>query len=98
MSGAGESRLKSVIGVRVRLLALTILIVDPRKHETARASAKIWCLAMEALAEQMTRYIPNDEQRSEFVDGVKDDVQNKEYQLYCNMYAITRMWLTLGMS
>ena len=49
------------------LLAMVILIVDPQKHQAARIAAKIWSLAMEPLAEQMTRYIPNDQERSTFM-------------------------------
>jgi len=39
-------------------------------------------LALEALAEQMVRYFPDEEQLARFVEAVKKDVQNKDYQLY----------------
>lgn len=37
----------------------------------------------------MIPYIPNDEERTDFADGVKADVRNMDYQLYCYTYAIT---------
>jgi hypothetical protein len=50
-------------------------------------------LATEALAEQMIPFIPDDEERAEFVDRVKAELRNMDYQIYCYMYAITLILL-----
>ena len=73
-----------------------VLIVDRDKKELADALVNVWSLALEALAEQMIQYIPNDEERADFVDGVKADVRNMDYQLYTYMYTITLILLILG--
>jgi hypothetical protein len=64
-----------------------VLIVDHDK-ELADTLVNVWSLALEALAEQMIPYIPNDEERTNFADGVKADIRNMDYQLYCYTYAI----------
>ena len=64
-----------------------------RNKELADAFVNVWSLALEALAEQMIPYIPNDEERTDFADGVKADVRNMDYQLYCYTYAITLILL-----
>lgn len=60
-----------------------VLILDRDNKNLADAWVNVWSLAMEALAEQMISYIPNDEERADFVDGVKSDIRNMDYQLYC---------------
>ena len=66
-----------------------VLIVDRDNKKLADAWVNIWSIAMEALAEQMIPFIPNDEERAEFVDRVKAELRNMDYQIYCYMYAIT---------
>ena len=73
-----------------------VLIVDRDNKELADTLLNVWCLALEVLAEQMIQYIPNDEERADFVDGVKADVRNMDYQLYTYMYTITLILLILG--
>ena len=70
------------MGIRLRLLAL-LLILDPSNHVLAQRFCRMWTLALTALAEQMLRYFSNEEQLTAFVEGVKMDVQNKDYKLYC---------------
>ena len=82
-----------MIGDQVRVALGYILIVDPDKHEVAEDLVKVWCLALEALGEQMAQYIPNEEELSEFVSGIRRDIENKDYQLYCNMYI--PVWICL---
>ena len=43
---------------------------------------------MSTLAEQLTDYYPDDKERSEFAKAIIDDLCNKEYRLYCDMYRI----------
>jgi len=43
---------------------------------------------MEALAEQMVRYFTDEEQLADFVEGVKADIQNLDYQLYAYTYEV----------
>ena len=60
------------------------LIVDRDTKKLAGAWVKVWSLALEALAERMIPYIPNDEEHADFAEGVNADVRNMNYQLYCN--------------
>ena len=76
-----KSDLRLVIGVQVYHSSF-LLTRDESKHELWNRFAKIWTLALEALAEQMVRYFPDEEQLARFVEAVKKDVQNKDYQLY----------------
>jgi hypothetical protein len=44
---------------------------------------------MEAIAGQMGSEFDNDQELlSNFVEGVRSDFQNLDYQLYCNLYPI----------
>jgi hypothetical protein len=44
---------------------------------------------MEAIAEQMGAEFDNDQELlSDFVEGVRSDFRNLDYQLYCNLYSI----------
>ena len=56
------------------------LLIDPTKHELGRRFRNIWLMALEALADQMGVFEDN---LSEFVQGVRKDIENNAYQLYC---------------
>lgn len=45
-------------------------------------------MALEALAEQMVRYFPDEERLAEFLKGVRADVQNRDYHLYSYTYHV----------
>ena len=45
------------------------------------------------LLEKLSQHIPSEEGLSKFLDDVKSDIENKGYQLYCNMYRSTRICL-----
>jgi len=62
---------------------------DPAKHEIGRLCRKVWSVGLSDLAESLTRFIPNDEERSDFAEGVKADILNSDYNLYCLLYLIT---------
>jgi hypothetical protein len=78
-------------GPGVRLPVDVFSLLDPNKHELARHLLNVWCLAMQALAET-NQSTANEEELSEFVEGVKNDIENKDYQLYCNLYIPTPTW------
>jgi len=69
-------------------LLLELTGLDPSNHVLAGRFCKIWTLAMEALAEQMVRYFTDEEQLADFVEGVKADIQNLDYQLYAYTYEV----------
>jgi hypothetical protein len=81
-----------VIGEQVHSAGGCVLIVDPDKHKVARDLVNVWCLALQALAES-SQFTASEEELSEFVDGLKNNIENQDYQLYCNMYRPT--WICL---
>jgi hypothetical protein len=64
------------------------LTVDPTKHNVARVCGTVWAQAMEANADRMNRYYPDDEERNDFAQDVKNDVLNPNHHLYAEMYVI----------
>jgi hypothetical protein len=79
--------LKLALGDQV-LLCCNFLIVDPSKHDLANLCASVWAQVMEANAEKMNRYYPNDEERDDFAQDVKADVLNTNHHLYAKMYVL----------
>jgi hypothetical protein len=80
--------LKLALGDQVILLCNFLTTIDPTKHDLAKVCASVWAQAMEANSEKMNRYYPNDEERSDFAQDVKDDVLNTAHHLYAKMYVI----------
>ena len=64
------------------------LTLDSTKHDVARACRLVWSEAMETNAMEMTRYFPNYEEHSEFVQMVRRDMENTAYHWYCLMYVV----------
>ena len=53
-------------------------------------------LGFEALVEEMAQYFQTEELLDQFVEGVKADIQNKDYQLYLYPYVPVRLfWLLM---
>jgi hypothetical protein len=67
---------------------LTYSNLDPENHKVARDLCDVWRLALVALGEQMTMFIPDEKELSEFLEGVKRDIGNKNYHLYADMYLV----------
>ena len=84
MSDPGKSKSNLVPGDQV-YFSWDVLIIDPAKHSIGRVLAESLAGVMEACAEQMTRYYPNDEERFEFAEAVRRDMATPAYQLYGNM-------------
>ena len=68
------------------ILNVCVLIVDPKKHEVARTCQRVWAQGLRDLAGQLNQYFPNDEEREEFGEAVKNDVLNSNHHLYCMLY------------
>src|SRR5579859_6990479 len=68
----------------------SVLYIDPAKHELGGRFVEIWCLAMEALGQGMAMFIPDQAELSQFLEYVKCDIRNKEYQLYAELYLLNR--------
>lgn len=71
-------------------LNVCVLILDPKKHEIARTCQSVWAQGLKDLAEQLNQYFPNDEEREEFGEGVKNEIMNSNYHLYCMLYKYIR--------
>ncbi len=64
-----------------------ILIELGRKSvEARRAALSVFRGALIALTEHMKKYYPNDQERDEFAQRVKADLENPEYRLYTVSY------------
>ena len=64
-----------------------ILIELGRKSvEARRAALSVFRGALIALTEHMKKYYPNDQERDEFAQRVKADLENPEYRLYTISY------------
>lgn len=52
----------------------------------ARNCQRVWAQGVKDIAERLTDYIPNVEEREKFGESVKNDMLNSDYHLYCMMY------------
>ena len=92
-----SKKLRLVIGGQVSLALMHAhRALDPRRHPRTRAACLaatvVWAEGMAAFAETLSRYYPDDNDRSKFAIRVKEDILNLEYHmcayLYRDVYAL----------
>ena len=64
------------------------MAIDPQKHAVGRIRRFVCSGAMESNAWELKRFYPNDEERGEFANAVKQDMENPAYHWYSLMYVI----------
>ena len=68
-------------------------MVDPNKHNLGQRCVEVWSDAMVALAERIELGndvdvpLANEEERSDFLQDIQQDLHDPKYELYCNMYS-----------
>ena len=65
---------------------LRLRLVDPKWHGVARTATDVWGDGIVAYAETLTRDYPNAEERMEFVEKVKKDMLNLDYNMIVSLY------------
>jgi hypothetical protein len=63
-----------------------LIELDGKLVEARRAALSVFRGALMALTEHMKKYYPNDDERDEFAQRVKADLENPEYRLYTISY------------
>jgi len=71
------------------------MLIDPAKHKVARTCRYVWSDALESNAWELRRFIPNDEERSDFAQAVRQDMENPAYHWYCLMYVILMIFINI---
>ena len=64
------------------------MVIDPQKHTVARTCRYVWSDTLEFNVGELKTFFPNDEERNEFAQAVRQDMENPAYHWYCLMYVI----------
>jgi hypothetical protein len=63
------------------------LMVDPRLRSAGKAAINVWSGVVGPLVDKMEKWIPTEDERTEFTEAVTADMANPAYHLYSPMYA-----------
>jgi hypothetical protein len=63
-------------------------MVDPKLKEAAKAAINVWSGVVGPLVDKMEKWIPTEEERTEFTAAVTADMANPKYHLYSPMYSL----------